>query len=240
MLNLLRIERKKIIRFIPLYVCLAVIFLIFLDWAEKGITDTYIDMHGSLTMYDGFKEGIQDCSFSFMYGLLIAWFVGIDFTNRTIHKAIVTGNSRWKIVVAKLISTSVVVMILHFVSAILEMLVYGKQFGFTFDGFSVKDVVWAGVIILQLIAYNAFYEMITVICGNVYIALFACITTAALAGNLLRNYLGGNFIYEHSFFCLAKSSSASDLIPCAVCAIIATALLVAASCFIFRNKDVAN
>ncbi len=240
MLNLLRIERRKIVRFIPLYVCLAVIFLMFLDWAAKGITDTYIDMHGSLTMYDGFKEGIQDCSFSFMYGMLIAWFVGIDFTNRTIHKAIVTGNSRWKIVVAKLISTSVVVMILHFVSAILEMLVYGKQFGFTFDGFSINDAAWAGVIILQLIAYNAFYEMITVICGNVYIALFACITTAALAGNVLRNYLGGNFIYEHSFFCLAKSSSASDLIPCAVCAIIATALLVAASCFIFRNKDVAN
>lgn len=240
MFNLLRIERKKIIRFIPLYVCMAIILLMFLDWFSKGITDTYIEMYGPLTMHDGFAEGIQDCSFAFMYGMIIAWFVGIDFTNRTIHKAIVTGNSRWKILVAKLISTSIVVMILHFISATLEMLVYGKQFGFSFDGFSLKDAAWVGVIILQLIAYNAFYEMITVICGNVYIALFACITTAAVAGNVLRNYLGGNFIYEHSFFCLAKSSSASDLIPCAVCAIIAAALLVAASCIIFKKRDVAN
>lgn len=240
MFNLLKIERHKIIRFIPLYVCLAIIFLMFLDWSAKGLTDDYVEMYGTLAMHDGFTEGIQDCSFSFMYGMLIAWFIGIDFTNRTVHKAIVTGNSRWKIVVAKLISTSVVVMVLHFVTAVLEMLVYGKQFGFSFDGFSVKDVAWVGVIVLQLIAYNAFYEMITIICGSVYTALFACITVAALAGNVLRNYLNGNFIYEHSFFCLAKSSSASDLIPCAVCAIIATALLVAASSIIFRKRDVAN
>lgn len=235
MFNLLRIERKKIVRFIPLYVCLAILFLMYLDWFVKGLNTS-----DPLTMHDGFAEGIQDCSFSFMYGMIIAWFVGIDFTNRTIHKAIVTGSSRWKIVVAKLISTSLVVMIIHFVSAALEMLIYGKKFGYSFEAFSVKDLAWLAVIVLQLIAYNAFYELITVICGNVYIALFACTTTAAVSGNVLRNYLGGNFIYEHSFFCLAKSSSASDLIPCALCAIIMSVLFLAASCLIFRKRDVAN
>ena len=240
MLNLLRIERRKIVRFIPLYVSLAIMILMWADMLTTSLKDEYIEMYGPLTMHDGFGEGIQDCSFSFLYGMLIAWFIGIDFTNRTVHKAIVTGNSRWKIVVAKLISTSVVVMIFHFISAVLETLLYGKQFGFSFEGFSIKDLAWLGVIMLQLIAYNAFYELVTIICGNVYIALFASITTAAVLGNVLRNYLGGNFIYEHSFFCLAKSSSAADLIPCAVCAIIAAVLLVLASCFVFNKKDVAN
>ena len=240
MLNLLRIERRKIVRFIPLYVSMAIIILMWADWFVTGLKAEYIEMYGPFTMHDGFVEGIQDCSFAFLYGMLIAWFIGIDFTNRTIHKAIVTGNSRWKIVVAKLISTSIVVMIIHFLSAVLETLVYGKQFGFSFDGFSVKDIAWLGVVVLQLISYNAFYELITIICGNVYIALFASITTAAVAGNVLRNYLDGNFIYEHSFFCLAKSSSADDLIPCAVCAIIMTVIFVAASSCIFKKKDVAN
>ena len=240
MLNLLRIERRKIVRFIPLYVSLAIMFLMWIDMLFRGLKTDFVEMYGPFNMHDGFGEGLQDCSFSFLYGMLIAWFIGIDFTNRTIHKAIVTGNSRWKIVVAKLISTSVMIMIFHFISATLETILYGKYFGFSFDGFSAKDLAWIGVIMLQLIAYNAFYELVTIICGNVYIALFASITTAAVLGNVLRNFLGGNFIYEHSFFCLAKSSSAADLIPCAVCAIIAAVLLVLASSFIFKKRDVAN
>ena len=240
MLNLLRIERRKIVRFIPLYVSLAIMFLMWIDMLFRGLKTDYVEMYGPFNMHDGFGEGLQDCSFSFLYGMLIAWFIGIDFTNRTIHKAIVTGNSRWKIVVAKLISTSVMIMIFHFISATLETILYGKFFGFSFDGFSAKDIAWLLVIMLQLIAYNAFYELVTIICGNVYIALFASITTAAVLGHVLRNFLGGNFIYEHSFFCLAKSSSAADLIPCAVCAIIAAVLLVLASSFIFKKRDVAN
>ena len=240
MLNLLRIERRKIVRFIPLYVSLAIMFLMWIDMLFRGLKTDFVEMYGPFNLHDGFGEGLQDCSFSFLYGMLIAWFIGIDFTNRTIHKAIVTGNSRWKIVVAKLISTSVMIMIFHFISATLETILYGKYFGFSFDGFSAKDIAWLLVIMLQLIAYNAFYELVTIICGNVYIALFASITTAAVLGNVLRNFLGGNFIYEHSFFCLAKSSSAADLIPCAVCAIIAAVLLVLASSFIFKKRDVAN
>ena len=87
---------------------------------------------------------------------------------------------------------------------------------------------------------TAFYLFITVVCGNVYTSLFACVAVSALGGNVLRNYLGGNFVYEHSFFCLAKSSSASDLIPCAVCAIISTVILVVVASLIFKKKDVAN
>ena len=162
MLNLLRIERRKIVRFIPLYVSLAIMILMWADMLTTGLKDEYIEMYGPFTMHDGFGEGLQDCSFSFLYGMLIAWFIGIDFTNRTVHKAIVTGTSRWKIVVAKLISTSVVVMIFHFISAVLETLLYGKQFGFSFEGFSVIDIAWLLVIMLQLIAYNAFYELVTI------------------------------------------------------------------------------
>lgn len=240
MFNLLKIEGYKVRRFIPFYVCLVLIIIFSIDWFFQGLKQEAIDYWNYGSMHDGFAEGVQDCSFSFLYGMIIAWFAGIDFTNRTIHRAIVSGTKRWKIIVSKLVSTSVMIFIIHFLELAGQTAVFGKVFGFSFVNFSGKDLIWLGVVTLQIIAMAAFYLFITVICGNVYTALFACVAVSTLGGNVLRNYLGGNFIYEHSFFCLAKSSSASDLIPCALCAIIAAVALVAVASLIFRKKDVAN
>lgn len=240
MMNLLKIEGYKARRFIPFYICLGIVVLMFIDWFFQGLKQELIDSWSYKTMHDGFVEGVQDCSFSFLYGMIIAWFAGLDFTNRTLHRAIVSGNKRWKIIVAKLITTSVMVLIIHFLELVGETAVFGKMFGFSFEGFSLRDLLWIGVVALQIMAMTAFYLFITVICGNVYTALFACVAVAAIGGNVLRNFLGGNYIYEHSFFCLAKSSTAADLIPCAVCAIIAVVVLVVAASSIFCKKDVAN
>ena len=240
MINLLKIEGYKARRFIPLYICLGIVILMGIDWFFQGLKQEAIDLSNFATMHDGFAEGVQDCSFSFLYGMIIAWFAGIDFTNRTLHRAIVSGNKRWKIIVAKLISTGLMVFIIHFLEIVGQTAVFGRQFGYSFEGFSVRDLLWLGVVSLQIAAMTAFYLLITVVCGNVYTALFACVTVSTLAGNVLRNFLGGNYIYEHSFFCLAKSSSAADLIPCVLCAIIAVVALVFAASFIFNKKDVAN
>ena len=240
MFNLLRIEGYKARKFIPFYVCVGLLVVFFLDWCTQGLKQEAIDYWNYTTMHNGFVEGIQDCSFSFLYGMIVAWFAGIDFTNRTMHRAIAAGTKRWKIIVAKLVSTSIMVFIIHLLEAAGETAVFGRVFGFSFEGFSGKDLLWIGVVALQIIAMTAFYLFITVVCGNVYTSLFACVAVAAFGGNVLRNYLRGNFVYEHSFFCLAKSSSASDLIPCAVCAIIATVVLVVVASLIFKKKDVAN
>ena len=189
-------------------------------------------------MYDGFKEGVQDCSFAFLWGMLISWYVGIDFANRTVHRSIVTGSSRAVIVVSRLIATSVMTILFHIVTVIGEVIMYGFQYGVSFDGFNARDVLWALVVFLQLIAFNAFFVLITYICGNVYSALVTSVVIATIGGNVLRNFLGGNAIYEHSFFCFAKSSAAADLIPCAICAIIAILVLSVASIMIFKRKDV--
>jgi ABC-type transport system involved in multi-copper enzyme maturation permease subunit len=240
MMNLLRIEGYKARRFIPLYICLGIIILMCIDWFCQGLKQEAIDYWQFGTMYDGFAQGVQDCSFSFLYGMIVAWFAGIDFTNRTLHRAIVSGNKRWKIIVSKLISTSVMIFIIHAFELVGQTAVFGKVFGFSFEGFSARDLLWLGVVALQIIAMTAFYLFITIICGNVYTALFACVTVSALGGNILRNFLDGNFIYEHSFFCLAKSSSAADLMPCAACAIIAVVVLVLVASLVFNKKDVAN
>ena len=240
MLNLLKIEGYKLRRFKPFYFSLALMVLMGIEGAHTGLKQAYIDYWGVGTMHDGFIDSVQDCSFAFLIGMLIAWYIGLDFTNRTIHRSIVTGGKRWMVVVSRIMTTSLMTFIFHLFLIGSQMATFGKSFGYSLEGFCMQDLVWLGVIALQLIALNAFYALITIICGNVYTALFACVITAAIGGNILRNVFVGNTIYEHSFFCFAKSASSSDLIPCAICAIIAFVILVGITSVYFNKKDVSN
>lgn len=237
MYNQLKVENYKMWRFTPVYACaLFFVFTVLYVLARGGLNETALTMYHC--MYNGFQEGVQDCSFAFVWGMLVAWYVGIDFANRTVHRAIVTGSSRTAIVVSRLIAISVLTILLHVVTILGEIVVYGVQFGFSLEGFNFRDIPWLLVVFLQLIAFDAFFVLITYVCGNVYSALVTSVVIATLGGNVLRNFLGGNPIYEHSFFCFAKSSENSDLIPCAICAIIAIVILVTASIVIFNKKDV--
>ncbi|MCR5226930.1 MAG: hypothetical protein K6E27_06945 [Eubacterium sp.] len=240
MLNLLKIEGYKLRRFKPFYFSLALMVALGIEGACTGLKQAYIDYWGVGTMHDGFIDSVQDCSFAFLIGMLIAWYVGLDFTNRTVHRSIVTGGKRWMVVVSRIMATSLMTFIFHLFLIGSQLATFGKSFGYSFEGFCMQDLVWLGVVALQLIALNAFYTLITVICGNVYTALFACVVTALVGGNILRNVFAGNTIYEHSFFCFAKSASASDLIPCAICAIIAFAIIVGITSVYFNKKDVSN
>ena len=236
MFNQLKIERFRMMRFKPLYVSILIFLVIIVYGIAEGMRPEFIAAH--TCMYEGFADSIQDCSLAFLYGMLISWYVGIDFSNRTIHRSLTTGNSRRAIVLSRLISTSIIVFIFHIIQIIAQTANYAVIYGISFEGFSPKDILWFLVVCLQLVAFDAFFILITIICGNVYSALFACVTLSAIGGNILRNVFRGNFIYEHSFFCLAKSSSYTDLIPCALCAVVFIILLVAGTVIFFEKKDV--
>ena len=240
MLNIFKIEGYKARRFVPFYFCLALFVALSIYGAVKGLKQSYLDLYGFGNMHDGFADAVQDCSFSFLFGMLISWYVGIDFTNRTLHRSLVTGCKRWMILVSKIITTSILTFIIHLFLIGSQMITFGKSYGYTFEGFGTKNLAWLGVVALQIIALNAFYVFITFICGNVYSALFVCVSVATIGGNILRNVFTGNTIYEHSFFCFAKSASGSDLIPCAVCAVITTVILIIVSIIYFNKKDVTN
>ncbi|MCR4585827.1 MAG: hypothetical protein K5686_08915 [Lachnospiraceae bacterium] len=236
MLNQLRVERYKMWRFTPLYACMLFYLFTILYVTLGGMNpNAAAQFH---CMHDGLTEGIQDCSFAFLWGMLIAWYVGSDFADRTVHRSIVTGCSRKGIVLSRVIATSVITILFHIVTIIGEVFLYGMKYGFSFEGFNTRDIIWFLEVCLQLIAFNSFFVLITYICGNVYSALVTSVLIATIGGNVLRNNLQGNYIYEHSFFCFSKSANSADLIPCAICAIIFTVIFVTAAMYIFQKKDV--
>lgn len=240
MLNVFKVERYKMKKFTPFHVCIIVMIILIIDMIRKGLNQEAIDYWGHSCMHDGFIDSVQDCSFAFLFGMLISWYVGIDFTNRTIHRHIVTGVKRWKIVLSEIIATSVLTTIFHLVLVIGTMLQYGRQFGFSTEGFGMSDLAWLGVVLLQFVAYNSFFVLVAFLCENVFASTIIGVVVSTLGGNILRNYLKGNYIYEHSFFCFAKSATSSDLIPCAICAIITFAVLFGINVFVFNKRDISN
>ncbi|MBQ5311986.1 MAG: hypothetical protein ILP19_08110 [Oscillospiraceae bacterium] len=236
MVNQLKIESFRLKRFKPLYVSLLIFLTVMVYGMIEGMRPAFIEAHSC--MYEGFADSIQDCSFAFLYGMLISWFVGIDFSNRTIHRSLTTGTGRRDIVLSRLVATSVIVIFFHIIQIVAQTANYALIYGVSFEGFGLHDLLWFLVVCIQLVAFTAFFILITIICGNVYSALFASVTVSAIGGNILRNVFRGNFIYEHSFFCLAKTNTSYDLIPCAVCGIIFIILLVTGTVILFNRRDV--
>ena len=240
MINQMKVEKFKMLRFIPYYFCLAFILYNFIGPLIHGLKPSFYEYWGYSCMHDGYVDSIQDCAMYFLWGMLIAWFVGIDFNRRTIHGTIVTGNNRTKIILCKILASCILIYIFHLLDVIGSCIIFGKHFGFSFDGFGFRDILWLVVVLIQLAAVVSFFVLITFIFKNVYSALFTSVFISAVGGNVLRNFFEGNFIYEHSFFCLAKSSENSDLIPCAICAIIAFVVFFIGTVYIFKKSDVDN
>ena len=162
MFNQFKIESFKMKRFIPFYVCIGIMIIIAISGAVNGLKQAAIDYWGYGNMHDGFIDSVQDCSFSFLYGMLISWYVGIDFTNRTLHRAIVTGNKRWTMIVSRIMAVSVLTFIIHIFLIISQLATFGKTFGYSFEGFGVTDLVWLGVVALQIIAFSSFFYLTAV------------------------------------------------------------------------------
>lgn len=236
MFNQLKVEGFKMRKFGPFYASLGVLLIITLYGVIVGMKPEMAQYYSS--MYDGFKDSIQDISLVFLIGMLVAWYVGIDFTQRTIHRSIQTGCRRWIIVVTRLIATSVLSIVFHFGLIIQGCINFGKQYGVSFEGFNSRDILWFAVVALQIIALVSLFVMITFIIGNMYSSLFTIVSLSLVGGNIFRNVFRGNFIYEHSFICFAKSSASSDLIPCAICAIIAIVVFTTVAIIAFNKKNV--
>ena len=240
MLNVFKVERYKMKKFTPFYTCLFILIVLVVDMITHGVKQAALDYYGYTNMHGGFIDSVQDCSFAFIYGMLISWYVGMDFTNRTIHRHIVTGVKRWKIVLSEILATSVLTTIFHLVLVVGTMLQYGKQLGFSFEDFGISDLAWLGTVLLQFTAYNSFFVLIAFLCENVFASTIIGVVVSTIGGNILRNYLNGNYIYEHSFFCFAKSAAGSDLIPCAICAIIAFIILFGITVTVFNKRDISS
>ena len=232
MLNQLRIENYRAKRFVPLYVFLGLIIALLL-YTERRL---FVMGRNLPDLHSVFAESVQDVSLIFFIAILGAWFVGIDFSNRTIQRSVVTGCSRFSVVISRLLPSCAMAVIFHLCFVFSDMLGLGIQAGFSFKGFTLTDLAWLLVVLLQVTALESVFVFITFVCGNVYSAITASVAVDIVACNIMRNYFPAG-IYRDLCFCFADNCTKERLILCSVFAIITIIVMITATTLVFRKKD---
>ena len=231
MANQLRSEFHKLLRFGVFYVSLGLILLMCgYCFAENQVRHIFTDI------YTVFHDGIQDNSFTFFIALITAWFIGNDFSNRTVNREIVSGCGRWSVIISRTIPVWIMNTFFHFFWVAAYMLFIGFGVGFDTAGFSSGDIAWCGTVLLQIIALSSVLTFISFVCEKTYSAITACVITVFFGCNIMRNFITSE-IYRCSCFCFASQTDGTFIAKCSVSAVITIAVMMTATYLIFRNTD---
>ena len=229
MCNQLKVEFFKFRRFELFYLG---IFLMF----GVGCAYGFLKFPGG-SMYDGFAATMGDVSFLFVSALISSWFVGNDFSNRTIHNEITTGYSRLSVLLVRELPAVLSAVMLHFTYVVATMIGLGVKRGFSFEVFQIQDLYWGITVMLQLIAMQSVVVLITFLCAKAAAAIAASVCVIFLMCNIVRNFLEVK-AYTMSCFCLAQTHSNETLLPTGIIAILTILITVIITWFMFRKREV--
>lgn len=231
MCNQLRVEFFKLRHFWLFY--LAVIGM-----SAAGFSYGYIKLTSvGYGVYDAFTETNCDTSFVFIHALVSAWFIGSDFSNRTIHHEITSGHSRWSVLGVKVLPAVLSGIILHCIYCCSTMIGVGVKAGFADGRFTVRDILWFATILLQLSAVQGIVTLITFLCAKAPAAIAVSVCTVFAGCNVLRNFFYGA-IFTRSVFCFARDSAYGTLGPTSAVAAATLAALIVFTYLIFRKREI--
>ena len=229
MCNQLKVEFFKFRRFELFYLGILLMFGV-------GCAYGFFKFPGG-SMYDGFAATMGDVSFLFVSALISSWFVGNDFSNRTIHNEITTGYSRLSVLLVRELPAVLSAVMLHFTYVVSTMIGLGVKRGFSLEVFQIQDLYWCITVMLQLIAMQSIVVLITFLCAKAAAAIAASVCVIFLTCNIVRNFLEVK-AYTMSCFCLAQTHSNETLLPTGIIAILTILITVIITWFIFRKREV--
>ena len=187
--------------------------------------------------YEAFGGANCDTSLVFIMAVTASWFLGNDFSNRTIQHEISLGYSRLSVLLIRQLPVMISGVILHFVFVFFTVFGVACKNGFTGELFKVQDIFWVLTVMLQIIALQSVITMITFICGKATSAIATSVCFIIVVCNVLRNFLGGTF-YEKTVFCFAKNSESKTLLSSAFVAIITLLAVIVVTHMVFRKKEI--
>ena len=233
MINQFKVEIYKFVR--SAFFWFTLLFIIFV--AVYGGIKWDITAHADCLMMP-FKDALPDVSFSFMFSLFTAWFIGNSFGTRTIQHEITAGASRFWVIMSRLLPVVLSGVILHLIYIAVQVITLGARIGFDTLNITSSDWKWLGVVMLQLVALECFFAFIDFACCNLYTGLIASVIASITMCNIFRNVLRDVKWYQLSFFHFAENTDSAVLGTSAVVALISIAALIVLSYVVFRRREI--
>lgn len=213
-------------------------YIVVLCMAGFGFTYGFVKIAGKGgSVYDAFLATNADTSFMVVLALITAWFLGSDFSNRTIHHEITLGYSRWSVLLVRELPVLLSGVILHFAYVFSAVLGVACKNGFSGWIFETADVFWCITIVLQLIGLQSVITMISFICAKATAAIGISVIFTFITCNVLRNFLGETFFTKTVFY-FARDNAGATLLPASIVAVITWIVFIALTYLVFNKKEI--
>lgn len=187
--------------------------------------------------YFAFKDSVCDTSLTFILAVIAAWFLGNDFSNRTIHHEITLGYSRWSVLLVRELPVMLSSVVLHFIYVVFIVFGTACKMGFSISVFKAGDIFWCVTVMIQLIALQSIITLITFICGKAPAAIATSVCFTIISCNALRNFFYGTF-FEKTVFCFARDNSSETLIQTSIVGVITLVATIALTYLVFRKREI--
>ena len=230
MRNQMMIERYKVIRFYIMYIAAVVL-------AAAGFFLGLLKLPEDLDTAKVFSFSVCDTSFMFIISLVAAWFTGNDFMNRTIHNEIKIGYSRFSVFLVRTVTTVVMAVFLHLVYIISTILGFSVKYHFDSSVFSLTDLAWLFVVILQICANICIVMFIVFALKKVTSGIAVTVIFSFVSCNILRNFVRES-IFRLTPFSLAQTNDSRTLTLSAIFAVAVIVLSLAATHIVFRKAKI--
>ena len=231
MFNLLKVEFYKLKKFSFGYIVLLFFLVIGIIGGGYKITDDFE------STADIFAANVCDTSLVLIISLAAAFFMGKDFSGRTIDNEIKLGFSRFKILISRMIAACIFAALIHMVWVVANVLSFAAVRGFDSSVLCVENAFWLITVLIQLSAVISGVILITFITKTVAGAIAISSMYVLICCNILRNYTDAK-IFTMSPFCFVQNSDSKNLAFAAVTALVTMVVFLMITVFTFNKADV--
>ena len=231
MFNLLKVEFYKLKKFSFGYIVLLFFLVIGIIGGGYKITDDFENTA------DIFAANVCDTSLVLIISLAAAFFMGKDFSSRTIDNAIKLNYNRFKILLSKTIAVCTFAMLIHTVWVAANVLSFAAVRGFDSNVLCAENAFWLITVLIQLSAVISGVMLITFITRTVAGAIAISSMYVLICCNILRNYTDAK-VFTMSPFCFAQDNNTENLFFTAIVAFATLIIFSATATVIFNRSDV--
>ena len=231
MFNLLKVEFYKLKKFSFGYIVLLFFLVIGIIGGGYKLSDICENTA------DVFAANVCDTSLVFTISLAAAFFMGKDFSGRTIDNEIKLSYSRFKILLSKMITVCIFAAIIHTAWVAANALSYAAVRGFDSSVLCVENAFWLITVLIQLSAVISGVVLITFITRTVAGAIAISSMYVLICCNILRNYTEAK-IFTMSPFCFVLNSDSKNLTFAAVIALVTMAVFLMIAVFSFNKAEI--
>ena len=231
MFNLLKVEFYKLKKFSFGYIVL----LFFLVIGIIGGGYKFPDIFENTAAI--FASNVSDTSLVFTISLAVAFFMGKDFSSRTIDNGIKLNYSRFEILLSKLIVVCTFAAFIHTAWVAANVLSFAAVRGFDSSVLCAENAFWLITVLIQLSAVISGVMLITFITRTAAGAIAISSMYVLICCNILRNFVDAK-IFTMSPFCFAQDNNTENLFFTAIVAFVTLIIFSAAAAVIFNRSDV--